>query len=62
VRLVARAVARRTRSPSPVLERDISFDAGLPDDVRRAAERETAGNLSAWLAEAALLTVPAPDT
>src|SRR5204863_7467760 len=31
----------------------ISFDATLADDVQRAAERETGGNVSAWMAEAA---------
>jgi hypothetical protein len=31
----------------------ISFETPLADEVRRAAELETEGNVSAWLAEAA---------
>jgi hypothetical protein len=31
----------------------VSFDAKLAEDVRRAAEAETGGNVSAWLAKAA---------
>jgi hypothetical protein len=31
----------------------VSFETGLADQVRRAAARESRGNVSAWLAEAA---------
>jgi hypothetical protein len=31
----------------------VSFEKKLADDIRRAAEKETGGNVSAWLAEQA---------
>lgn len=31
----------------------VSFEGGLAADVQRAARKQTAGNVSAWLAEAA---------
>jgi hypothetical protein len=45
-----------TRSARPSLRSKklaISFDGGLAAQVQQAAKRQSAGNVSAWLAEAA---------
>ena len=46
-----RAVAAKRRSSSTKLA--VSFDGRLASQVQRAARKKTAGNVSAWLAEAA---------
>jgi len=44
----------RPPKPSPLAERlAITFEPPLADEVRRAAELQTEGNVSAWLAKAA---------
>ena len=44
-------VAAKRRTPSKKLA--ISFDGRLASQVQRAARKKSAGNVSAWLAEAA---------
>jgi plasmid stabilization system protein ParE len=46
-----RSVAAKRRASSTKLA--ISFDGRLASEVQRAARKKTAGNVSAWLAEAA---------
>jgi hypothetical protein len=44
-------VASKRKVPSKKLA--ISFDGRLASEVQRAAQKDSAGNVSAWLAEAA---------
>jgi hypothetical protein len=44
-------VAPRRKAPSKKLA--ISFDGRLATEVQKAAQKQAAGNVSAWLAEAA---------
>lgn len=45
------AIAPKRKAPSKKLA--VSFDGRLASEIRRAAQKESAGNVSAWLAEAA---------
>jgi hypothetical protein len=49
--LRSRVLAPKRKAPSRKLA--ISFDGRLASEVQRAAQRQAAGNVSAWLAEAA---------
>jgi hypothetical protein len=48
-----RASAGASRSKTAATKLAISFESPLAGEVRRAAEVQTDGNVSAWLAEAA---------
>lgn len=50
----ARKRHRTAKRPATVVDRlAVSFESALADQVRRAADIETDGNVSAWLASAA---------
>jgi hypothetical protein len=52
--MLGKTARRRRHAKRPGSEKlAISFDRGLALKVRRAAGRRSAGNISAWLAEAA---------
>jgi hypothetical protein len=49
--LGSRVLAPKRKAPSKKLA--VSFDGRLASEVQRAARNQSAGNVSAWLAEAA---------
>lgn len=50
-------MSARNLKPKPVSRFAVSFAPALAEEVRHAAEAETGGNVSAWLAAAAQRTL-----